>query len=91
MAALANGDTRMAVAGDGTILEGTLTKDLPTVPVSSAPGGQRLTEPKARRWSPCSAPPPLLLGRIAASRSAMPAWSPTSTGARSSYFGARPS
>jgi cell division protein FtsQ len=45
--ALANGDRRMAVAGDGTILEGTLTKDLPLVPVNSPPGGRMLAEPKA--------------------------------------------
>lgn len=48
VAALANGDRRMAVAGDGTILQGTLTKDLPLVPVSSTPGGTTLAEPKAR-------------------------------------------
>lgn len=48
VAALANGDRRMAVAGDGTILQGTLTKDLPLVPVSSPPGGTTLAEPKAR-------------------------------------------
>lgn len=49
VAALANGDRRMAVAGDGTILQGTLTKDLPVVPVSSPPGGATLAEPKARQ------------------------------------------
>src|SRR6476659_842778 len=38
VAALANGDRRMAVADDGTILEGTLTKDLPLVPVAAPPG-----------------------------------------------------
>lgn len=65
VAALANGDTRMAVAGDGTILEGTLTKDLPTVPVSSAPGGRRLTEPKALAMvALLGAAPSVLLGRI---------------------------
>lgn len=47
--ALANGDRRMAVAGDGTILEGTLTKDLPLVPVSATPGGRTLAEPDALR------------------------------------------
>ena len=46
--ALTNGDRRMAVADDGTILNGTLTKGLPTVPVSSPPGGRTLAEPKAR-------------------------------------------
>lgn len=49
VAALANGDKRMAVAGDGTILAGTLTKDLPLVPVGSPPGGTTVAEPKARR------------------------------------------
>lgn len=48
VAALANGDRRMAVAGDGTILQGTLTKDLPLVPVNSPPGGAKLAEPKAQ-------------------------------------------
>lgn len=48
VAALASGDARMAVAADGTILEGTLTKDLPAVPVSSPPGGQRLAEGRAK-------------------------------------------
>jgi cell division protein FtsQ len=48
VAALANGDRRMAVAGDGTILQGTLTKDLPLVPVSSPPGGTTLAEPGPR-------------------------------------------
>lgn len=47
--ALANGDRRLAVAGDGTILEGTLTKGLPLVPVSSPPGGHMLVEPAALR------------------------------------------
>jgi cell division protein FtsQ len=48
VAALAAGDRRTAVAGDGTILQGTLTKDLPLVAVSSTPGGTTLGEPKAR-------------------------------------------
>lgn len=47
--ALANGDSRMAVAADGTILQGTLTRDLPLVPVSSPPGGRTLAEPRALR------------------------------------------
>jgi len=49
VAALANGDKRMAVADDGTILEGTLTKGLPLVPVASPPGGRTLAEPKAEK------------------------------------------
>lgn len=47
--ALANGDRRLAVADDGTILEGTLTQGLPLVPVSSPPGGRVLVEPEALR------------------------------------------
>jgi cell division protein FtsQ len=47
--ALANGDKRMAVADDGTILDGTLTKGLPVVPVASPPGGRVLAEPKAQK------------------------------------------
>src|SRR4051794_9105517 len=49
VAALANGDRRMAVATDGTILQNTLTKDLPLVPVAAPPGGTQLAEPKAQR------------------------------------------
>lgn len=47
VAALAYGDGRMAVAGDGTLLEGTLTKGLPVVPVGVTPGGRTLAEPEA--------------------------------------------
>jgi cell division protein FtsQ len=65
VAALANGDSRMAVAGDGTILQGTLTKDLPLVPVSSPPGGSVLAEPKAREMVQLLSAAPLeLLPRI---------------------------
>jgi cell division protein FtsQ len=65
VAALANGDRRMAVAGDGTILEGTLTKDLPLVPVTSPPGGRMLVEPKARQMvALLGAAPPQMLSRI---------------------------
>lgn len=65
VAALANGDKRLAVAGDGTILAGTLTKDLPLVPVSSPPGGAELAEPKARRMvTLLGAAPTGLLPRI---------------------------
>lgn len=46
--ALTNGDRRLAVAGDGTILEGTLTKGLPAVPVASPPGGRTVAEPRAK-------------------------------------------
>ena len=46
--ALAHGDQRMAVAEDGTILQGTLTKDLPLVPVASPPGGKAVGDPDAR-------------------------------------------
>ena len=48
VAALAHGDLRMAVAEDGTILQGTLTKDLPLVPVASPPGGKAVGDPDAR-------------------------------------------
>ena len=65
VAALANGDRRMAVAEDGTILQGTLTKDLPLVPVSSPPGGTTLAEPKAREMvALLGAAPTDLLARI---------------------------
>ncbi|MEJ7785921.1 MAG: FtsQ-type POTRA domain-containing protein [Solirubrobacteraceae bacterium] len=65
VAALANGDERMAVAGDGTILAGTLTKDLPLVPVGSPPGGTTVAEPKARRMvSLLEAAPAGLLAKI---------------------------
>lgn len=47
VAALAHGDERVAVAEDGSILEGTLTKGLPLVPVAAPPGGRRLAEPEA--------------------------------------------
>jgi cell division protein FtsQ len=47
--ALAHGSARLAVAGDGTILAGTLTSGLPLVPVSSPPGGRTLVEPAALR------------------------------------------
>ena len=46
VAALTNGDRRMAVAADGTILEGTLTRGLPSVPVAAPPGGRVLAERK---------------------------------------------
>ncbi|MCZ4491956.1 MAG: FtsQ-type protein [Conexibacter sp.] len=65
VAALVNGDRRMAVAGDGTILQGTLTKDLPLVPVNSPPGGTTLADPKAREMvSLLGAAPTALLPRI---------------------------
>lgn len=65
VAALANGDRRMAVAADGTILQGTLTKDLPLVPVAAPPGGTTLAEPKARAMvSLLGAAPGDLLARI---------------------------
>lgn len=66
VAALVNGDARMAVAADGTILVGTLTKDLPLVPVSSPPGGRTLAEPEALRLVRLlGAAPAELRGRIA--------------------------
>ena len=47
VAALALGSRRVAVAADGTILEGTLTKGLPLVPVGAPPGGRRLVGSKS--------------------------------------------
>jgi cell division protein FtsQ len=47
--ALSTGDRRIAVAGDGTILEGAVTHGLPLVPVSAPPGGRQLTEARAVR------------------------------------------
>jgi cell division protein FtsQ len=47
--ALAIGGRRIAVAGDGTILAGTLTRGLPVVPLAAPPGGRQLTERKALR------------------------------------------
>lgn len=42
--ALAYGDTRVAVAEDGTILPGSVTQGLPLVPVASTPGGRRVAD-----------------------------------------------
>ena len=65
VAALANGDKRMAVAGDGTMLTGVLTKGLPLVPVGLPPGGTTVAEPKARRMvSLMGAAPTGLLAKI---------------------------
>ena len=47
--ALALGGRHVAVAGDGTILAGSLTKGLPLVPVGAPPGGKRLAEARALR------------------------------------------
>jgi cell division protein FtsQ len=44
VAALSDGGQRLAVAADGTILPGTLTAGLPTVPVGAPPGGRQLAE-----------------------------------------------
>lgn len=40
--ALTVGNRRIAVASDGTVLEGTLTRGLPEVPASAPPGGRRV-------------------------------------------------
>ncbi len=47
--ALALGARRVPVAADGTILNGTLTKGLPLIPVGAPPGGDRLVEKRALR------------------------------------------
>lgn len=41
-----DGGRELAVAGDGTVLEGTLTRGLPQIPLSVPPGGARLTDRK---------------------------------------------
>lgn len=65
VAALALGDRRVAVAGDGTILEGTLTQGLPLVPIGAPPGGRRLVEKKALRMvAMLAAAPAALRGRV---------------------------
>lgn len=46
VAALAIGSRRVAVAGDGTVLENTLTQGLPVVPTHLIPGGRKLIEHK---------------------------------------------
>ena len=47
--ALVLGSRRVPVAADGTILQGTLSKGLPLVPVGAPPGGSRLVEGRALR------------------------------------------
>jgi cell division protein FtsQ len=47
--ALSLGSRRVAVAADGTILTGSLTKGLPLVPVGAPPGGSKLAEARALR------------------------------------------
>src|SRR4051794_32777710 len=47
--ALALGGRRVAVAGDGTILAGSLTRGLPLVPVGAPPGGSKLAEARPLR------------------------------------------
>ena len=65
VAALTQGNQRVAVAGDGTILEGTLTRGLPTVPVGAPPGGRKLVERKAlAEVSLLAAAPPAFRARV---------------------------
>ncbi len=47
--ALALGTSRVAVAGDGTLLAGVPTAGLPVVPVGAPPGGRRLVEKRPLR------------------------------------------
>ena len=63
--ALASDGRRVAVAGDGTILAGSLTRDLPLVPVGAPPGGARLAEARPLRLvSLLAAAPPELRRRV---------------------------
>ena len=63
--ALALGQHRVAVAADGTILNGTLTKGLPMVPVGAPPGGRKLVERRALRLVDLlAAAPPELRARV---------------------------
>ena len=65
VAALIHGGRRVAVAADGTILEGTLTHGLPLVPVGAPPGGRRLVERRALGMvALLGAAPRALVGKI---------------------------
>lgn len=63
--ALSLGAHRVAVAGDGTILNGSLTKGLPLIPVGAPPGGAKLVERRALRLvALLAAAPPELRARV---------------------------
>lgn len=65
--ALRLGDGReLAVAADGTVLEGTLTRGLPAIAVNVPPGGARVTDRKPLRMVELlTAAPAPLRGRVA--------------------------
>jgi cell division protein FtsQ len=66
VAALANGNQRVAVAADGTILQSSSPADLPLVPVQSTPGGKRLAERDSLRMvALLGAAPVQLRGHVA--------------------------
>lgn len=65
VAALTHGGRRVAVAADGTILDGALTHGLPLVPVGAPPGGRHLVERRALGMvALLGAAPHALLARI---------------------------
>lgn len=67
VAALAQGNRRVAVAADGTILSGTSPVGLPLVEVQSPPGGTRVAERGTRRLvALLGAAPVALRGHVAA-------------------------
>ncbi|MBJ7332529.1 MAG: cell division protein FtsQ/DivIB [Solirubrobacteraceae bacterium] len=65
VAALDTGQRRVAVAGDGTILTGSGTDDLPQIKISAPPSGPRVRGKEASRLVLLmAAAPPALRGRI---------------------------
>ena len=88
--ALANGDRRVAVAADGTLLEGTLTKGLPLVPVKLPPGGADgwPSPTRAGLVALLGAAPAALRATVSASASATTASAPSVSGGPELYFGA---
>jgi cell division protein FtsQ len=61
VAAVASGGAAVAVAGDGTILRGARTDDLPVVNATTLPSGQRLTTPTPLRATALMAAAPAAL------------------------------
>jgi cell division protein FtsQ len=63
--AIAVGSGRVAVAADGTLLRGTATNGLPVIDVRVSPGGDALTDRRARRAvALLAAAPPALRARL---------------------------